>query len=131
MFELLTEERETGILCRLVQGPSDLAASQDIGQEKVDLSMAALSAMEPVQRQSRLISHLRQELAIVLGLEAVEIDPQESLNNLGFDSLMILQLKQSLELGLAIELPLESLTHDPNLFDLSAKLLLLLQHSSL
>ena len=118
------------ILSQLVQGPSDLAASQGIGQEKVDLSMAVLFAIEPEERQSRLISYLRQELAIVLGLEAVEIDPQESLNNLGFDSLMILELKQRLEIGLDIELPLESLTHDPNLFDLSAKLLVLLQHSS-
>jgi phthiocerol/phenolphthiocerol synthesis type-I polyketide synthase D len=69
-------------------------------------------------------------LAIVLGLESSEIDPQESLNNLGFDSLMVLELKQRLENGLGIVLPIESLMQDPSLADLSVKLLALSETSA-
>ena len=86
--------------------------------------------MEPGQRQARLQSLLRNELAIVLGLEPDEVDPQVSLNNLGLDSLMLLELRQRLENGLGIELPMESLMQDPNLSDLSTKLLVLLESSA-
>jgi acyl carrier protein len=59
----------------------------------------------------------------VLGIEPTEVDPQESFNNLGLDSLMTLELKQRLENGLGIELSMESFIQDPNLVDLSARLL--------
>jgi acyl carrier protein len=76
-----------------------------------------------------LVLHLQKELAVVLGLESSEIEPQESLNNLGLDSLMVLELKQRLETGLGIELPIESLMRYPSLVDLSAKLLAQLETS--
>ena len=111
------------------QGQADLAANQSNGHKQDDLSIATLSAIEPDQRQPQLISHLQKELAIVLGLEPDKVDPQVSLNNLGFDSLMLLELRQRLENGLGIELPMESLMQDPNLSDLSTKLLVLLETS--
>ncbi|HEX6478464.1 MAG TPA: acyl carrier protein [Ktedonobacteraceae bacterium] len=47
-----------------------------------------------------------------------------------FLSLMALELKQRLENGLGIELPIESLMQDPNLTNLSTWLLTLLEASS-
>ena len=65
-----------------------------------------------------------------MGLIGVKtVDPQEFLSNLGFDSLMSLELKQRLENGLGIELPIESLMRDPSLVDLSAQLLAQLETS--
>ena len=65
-----------------------------------------------------------------MGLIGVKtVDPQEFLSNLGFDSLMSLELKQRLENSLDIDLPIESLMQDPSLSDLSAKLLSLLEAS--
>lgn len=122
--------REPVLLSELVQGREDLTASQSNGHKADDLSITALFALEPDQRQPELISHLQKELAIVLGLEPSEVDPQESLNNLGLDSLMLLELKQRLENGLDIQLPIESLVQDPNLIDLSVRLLALLESSS-
>ncbi len=115
--------REPVLLSHLIQGREDLAANQSNGHKQDDLSIAALSAIEPDQRQPQLISHLQKELAIVLGIEPTEVDPQESFNNLGLDSLMTLELKQRLENGLGIELSMESFIQDPNLVDLSARLL--------
>jgi len=66
-----------------------------------------------------------------MGLIGVKtVDPQEFLSNLGFDSLMRLELKQRLENGLGIELPIESLLQDPSIINLSALLLTLLETSS-
>ena len=118
------------LLTSVVQGQATPRASQSAQREEDDLSVAALAAMEPGQRQARLQSLLRNELAIVLGLEPDEVDPQVSLNNLGLDSLMLLELRQRLENGLGIELPMESLIQDPNLSDLSVKLLAILESSA-
>jgi len=66
-----------------------------------------------------------------MGLIGVKtVDPQEFLSNLGFDSLMSLELKQRLENGPGIELPIESLLQDPSIINLSALLLTLLETSS-
>ena len=129
--------REPALLSELAQGRAELAATQDprgaVGHavlQNASFALEALSTVESGQREPLLISHLQKELSFVLGLEAVEIDPQESLQNLGLDSLMALELKQRLENGLGIELPVESLIQEPSLAKLSARLLVLLETSS-
>ena len=126
----LHTKREPALLSELASGKTEFAASSSLEERERDLTVEALSAMEPDQRQPLLISHLQKELSTVLGLEAVEVDPQESLSNLGLDSLMNLELKQRLENGLGIELPIESLMQDPSIMNLSALLLTLLETSS-
>jgi phthiocerol/phenolphthiocerol synthesis type-I polyketide synthase C len=121
---------EPTLLSQLARGRTGLLTSQSNGYKQDGLNVAALAALEPEQRQSLLLAHLQKELAIVLGLEAAEVDPQESLNNLGFDSLMMLELRQRIEIDLGIELPLESLAQDPSLAALSEKLLALLETSA-
>ena len=121
---------EPTLLSELAQGRAPLVGSRGTQGADGDLTPEALSAVEPGQRQPLLISHLQKELSTVLGVEAVEIDPQESLHNLGLDSLMALELKQRLENGLGIELPIESLMQNPNLMNLSTRLLTLLEASS-
>jgi len=115
--------KELALLSELAPGQDGLATNLSAEGKQDDLIIEALSTRESDQRQSLLITHLQKELAIVLGIEAAEVDPQESLNNLGLDSLMALELKQRLENGLGIELSMESLMQDPNLIDLSNKVL--------
>jgi NADPH:quinone reductase-like Zn-dependent oxidoreductase/acyl carrier protein len=119
--------REPALLSELTQERIPLTATPGARGEDSDLTLESLFAVEADKRQQLLISHLQKELSTVLGLEVVEIDPQESLHNLGLDSLMALELKQRLENGLDIELPIESLMQDPNLTDLSARMLDLLE----
>jgi phthiocerol/phenolphthiocerol synthesis type-I polyketide synthase C len=130
MLNSLRPRREPPLLSHLVQGRTESPANQSSERKQDDLTLEALLAIEPKQRQPRLITHLQKELAIVLGLETAEIDPQESLNNLGLDSLMVLELRQRLDNGLGVELSMESLMQDPNLIDLSVKLLARLGTSS-
>jgi phthiocerol/phenolphthiocerol synthesis type-I polyketide synthase C len=126
LLHVFYAKHEPALLSELIP-KAELVASLSIEERKQDLTIEALSAMEPGQRQPLLIEHLQKELAIVLGLEATEVDPRESLYNLGLDSLMVLELRQRLENGLGIALPMESLIQDPNLTDLSARLLDLLE----
>jgi NADPH:quinone reductase-like Zn-dependent oxidoreductase/acyl carrier protein len=128
LLSVLHAKREPALLSELIP-KAELASSVSIEERKQGLAVEVLYAIEPGQRQPMLISHLQKELSTVLGLEALEIDPQDSLNNLGLDSLMALELKQRLENSLDIELPIESLMQDPSLSDLSAKLLSLLEAS--
>lgn len=130
LLDSFRREREPALLSELAQERTPLAATQRSQAAEGDLTIEALSATEPDRRQSLLIAHLQKELSTVLGLEAAEIDPQESLHNLGLDSLMALELKQRLENSLSIELPIESLMQDPSLTQLSAQLLALLETSS-
>jgi phthiocerol/phenolphthiocerol synthesis type-I polyketide synthase D len=122
---------EPALLSELSEGKTSLVANRGARDADGNLTLEALSAIEPGQRQPLLISHLQKELSTVLGVEAVEIDPQESLYNLGLDSLMALELKQRLENGLGITLPIESLMQDPSLTRLSDQLLTLVETSSL
>ncbi len=130
LLHSFSAKRELALLSELIPSSTEQASSLSIEERKQNLTLEALSAMEPGQRLPLLITHLQKELSTVLGLEAVEVDPQESLNNLGLDSLMALELKQRLENGLDIVLPIESLMKDPSLENLSAQLLSLLETSS-
>ncbi len=130
MLASLRPRREPPLLSQLVQARTESPAKLSAEGKHNDLIIEALSARELDQRQSLLITHLQKELAIVLGIEAAEVDPQESFNNLGLDSLMVLELKQRLENALGIELSIESLIRDPSLKSLSAQLLALLETSS-
>src|SRR5260370_11841434 len=109
---------EPPLLSHLVQGRTESPANQSSERKQDDLTLEALLDIEPKQRQPRLIAHLQKELAIVLGLETAEIDPQESLINLGLDSLMVLELRQRLDNGLGAELSMQSLIQHPNLLTL-------------
>jgi acyl transferase domain-containing protein/acyl carrier protein len=130
LLDSFLKGHEPALLSELARGLAPLAATRGTQGADGDLTPEALSAVEPGQRQPLLISRLQKELSIVLGVEGAEIDPQESLQNLGLDSLMALELKQRLENGLGIELPIESLMQNPNLTNLSTRLLTLLEASS-
>jgi acyl carrier protein len=90
------------------------------------LDREILLAMEPAKRHALLLSYIQNGLARVMGLEATELDPEESLNHLGLDSLMALELQLTLEKGLGVKLPMEILMGTPNLNELVTRLLRIL-----
>ena len=63
-----------------------------------------LSALPPAERRAALEHHLRDHAAGVLGLPAARIGLREPLNNLGFDSLMTLELRNRIESSLGLKL---------------------------
>lgn len=64
-----------------------------------------LASTPQLERQALLVGWLQRQLAMVMGqLEASQIDPGESLFNLGLDSLMALEFTVLVEQGLGVRL---------------------------
>jgi NAD(P)-dependent dehydrogenase (short-subunit alcohol dehydrogenase family)/acyl carrier protein len=82
------------------------------------------------QRHGLILAHVQKSLAQVMALESPELDPEESLSNLGLDSLMALELQHALEESFAVKLPIESLMGMPSLNDFVNRLLEILAKSA-
>ena len=65
----------------------------------------ALLAAEPVARRQLLQSYLSEQVARALGLSPSKLDPQQSLSELGLDSLMAVELKNRIAVDLKVNVP--------------------------
>ncbi|XXY48825.1 SDR family NAD(P)-dependent oxidoreductase [Sorangium sp. So ce269] len=66
---------------------------------------ASLAAADPAARRGLLEAYLKEQVGRVLHLSPDEIDIDRPLGTLGLDSLMGLELRNRLEIGLALRLP--------------------------
>jgi myxalamid-type polyketide synthase MxaB len=85
--------------------------------------MQELLATLPPQRHAVLLAHVQKSLALVMALDAPELDPEESMSNLGLDSLMALELQHSLEESFGTKLPIDLLMGMPSLNEFVSRLL--------
>jgi microcystin synthetase protein McyG len=97
--------------------------SSDKQLEIGNLIAEALLAAEPGERQHLLESYLQGEVARVLGLSTSKLNGQQSLNNLGLDSLMLLELKNRIEADLGVSVPMENFLQDPSVAQLATQIL--------
>jgi acyl carrier protein len=93
------------------------------------ISMQELLAVPPAGRHALLLAHVQKSLALVMALDAPELDPEESLSSLGLDSLMALELQHSLEESFGAKLPLDLLMGMPSLNEFVTRLLEILARS--
>jgi len=82
------------------------------------------------QRHGLILAHVQKNLAQVMALESPELDPEESLSNLGLDSLMALELQHALEESFSVKLPIELLMGMPSLNEFVNRLLEILAKSA-
>src|SRR6267143_67466 len=83
----------------------------------------SLTAVRPGERQAIVISHLREQIAKVLGMSATKLDPDQPINSMGLDSLMLVELKNRIEKETYISLPTGELMVGPSIRELSKVLL--------
>ena len=100
--------------------PAEAKAARESGPR---LSMQELLAALPARRHALLLAHVQKSLAQVMALDAPELDPEESMSNLGLDSLMALELQHSLEESFGTKLPLDLLMGMPSLNEFVTRLL--------
>ena len=100
--------------------PAAAKAARESGQR---LSMQELLAAPPACLHALLLAHVQKSLAQVMALDAPELDPEESMSNLGLDSLMALELQHLLEESFGTKLPLELLMGMPTLNEFVTRLL--------
>lgn len=87
------------------------------------LSLQELLAAPAARRHTLLLAHVQKSLAQVMALDATELDPEESLSNLGLDSLMALELQHALEESFGAKLPIDLLMGMPSLNEFVRRLL--------
>lgn len=82
-----------------------------------------LSAARQEERQAIVISRLIEQIAKVLGTSATKLDPDQPINSMGLDSLMLVELKNRIEKETSISLPTVQLMVGPSIRELSGVLL--------
>jgi amino acid adenylation domain-containing protein len=70
--------------------------------DKVALTREELLAIEPFERQQRLVNYLHSSVCLVLKVPTSQINLQQPLSQLGLDSLMVIELKHKLETDLGV-----------------------------
>ncbi len=100
--------------------PAAAKAARESGPR---FSVQELLAVPLAQRHAALLEHVQKSLAQVMALDSPELDPEESLSNLGLDSLMALELQHSLEESFGMKLPIELLMGMPSLNEFVTRLL--------
>ncbi|HEX8145175.1 MAG TPA: beta-ketoacyl synthase N-terminal-like domain-containing protein [Pyrinomonadaceae bacterium] len=87
------------------------------------LTRDALLASPAEQRQSLLVSELREQVAMVLKLSASRINPELPLIHLGIDSIMAIELKNRIESNFGIALPIVTFLQGPSIDSIAAQML--------
>ena len=84
---------------------------------------SALLAADPIQRQKLLQDFLQGQVARVLGMDASRLSLTQPLDTMGLDSLMAMELKNSMESKLGVNLSVASLLQGPTISKLVAEAL--------
>jgi phthiocerol/phenolphthiocerol synthesis type-I polyketide synthase C len=88
-----------------------------------ELSRSLILSARPEKRQKLLEFEISKHLAGVLRVPASSLDVQEPLSNIGLDSLMAVELKNRLEVGLGVALPMVKLLQGPSIAQVTTLLL--------
>lgn len=101
---------------------SCISESQDAAREH-HLDRESLLAMAPATRNSALSGYLLEQLAQRLGVQPRSLNHQQPLGTFGLDSLMALELRNSIETDLQVSISPSKLLGDENVDQLAAELL--------
>ncbi len=71
------------------------------------------------QRMEMMTSYLREKIAAVVGVAATKLETNKPLNTMGLDSLMAIEVKNSVETSLGTHLPIATLLKGPTIEDLA------------
>ena len=83
------------------------------------LDREGLLELAPPARQEKLSEFLSDQLSRVLRIPVSELDEHQPLNNLGIDSLMAVELRNHVQSGLGMVIPVARLLQSPSIAQLS------------
>lgn len=103
-------------------------ATRNAGSGKM-ISRAALRSLAPEAQRGLVVTYLRSETAIVLGLAVDRLATDSPLTSFGLDSLMAVQLKNRIEGDIGVVVPMIRFIQGPTIEDLAKTITELLQES--
>lgn len=104
------------------QEMQQLEKSKPLGVKQLEL-LRQVQQVSPETRLELLIAHVQEQVSKVLGLSSCQqIAIGQSLNELGLDSLTIIELRNLLESSLNVVLPPRKLLQNPNIIELAEEL---------
>jgi len=96
---------------------------QTLTGSEFDISRTDLLAEPSEKRQTTLESYLKNEIARVVRISSQKIKLDQPLTSMGIDSLMAIEMKNTIEGRLGVTLPIALLLQGPSIRDLSAHIL--------
>ncbi len=105
------------VLRRLKSSEAEGATQSDATKD--DALLASLSKKNQEDKIESLIDYLADQLGNIMSIAPASIDPQQPLGSLGLDSLMAIELKNTVEARLDITLPISQFMDEPTLTTLS------------
>ncbi len=112
------------------KGVEDSTQTSSVELDGDEITRAALMAESPEDRRVMLEAYLRKQIAGVVGIDPEQIAMDQSLMNLGIDSLMAIELKNTVESRLGLTLPIATLLQGPTVNDLCEQFLPQLSEAS-
>jgi acyl transferase domain-containing protein len=105
--------------------PSEIdLVEQSLGAEATQrLTRASLWVLPEGDRRSKLESYFQQRVSRVLGMGSSKLSIHEPLQNIGLDSLMVVELKHRIEADLNLTLSMTEFLQDLNIAQLASRVL--------
>jgi acyl transferase domain-containing protein/acyl-CoA synthetase (AMP-forming)/AMP-acid ligase II/acyl carrier protein/GNAT superfamily N-acetyltransferase len=125
-WKLLSETspllNRTGFIQSLQENAADGEKAEGAADEAETAAILGdILAVEGKARRTLVENYLTEKVCRVLGLQGAAIDLHQSTFELGFDSLMTVELKVWVEKDLAIVIPAETLLQGPSIYQLAGE----------
>jgi acyl-CoA synthetase (AMP-forming)/AMP-acid ligase II/acyl carrier protein len=92
-------------------------------ENETNLSREAIMATAPEARLPLLISYLQKQIAQILKVEVSQVKPEQPLNSLGLDSLIVFDVKNRIQVDFGVAISVEDFFHDASVVLLAMQIL--------
>ncbi|NND95881.1 MAG: SDR family NAD(P)-dependent oxidoreductase, partial [Pirellulaceae bacterium] len=118
MLAVGTTDTLPSVLRSLKSSESETTSAR--GSTKDDILLAQLAKLDDGQRGEALTAYFADQIGRIMSMDPASIDRAQPLGSLGLDSLMAIELKNTIETRLDITLPISKFMDDPTLDSLAA-----------
>jgi thioester reductase-like protein len=119
----LSSGRQLPLFSELIREASPQAETEQASSAQRDELLQQLKEAPADKHQELLITYLQSKVAKLLGLSTSKLDTQQSLRDMGLDSLMAVELTNMIRAELQVELPIRALIEDPSIDSIAALLI--------